>query len=196
MRFPEVAAMREAPNKAKVVEDFTLLTDKILDRHIGVVQHLAAGVLQVKREVEHGGAPCAPPSHTPPPAQSSIKDNEQLHKFLDRFYGSRIGIRLLMTQHVETFGSDAIKEKGWVGVIQTQCQPAVIARDAAEAAQMLCEQVWRAGGVVASRSLSARIARRCSKLPISKSSPPSRPTLRPSRFRTSRRTCTTFFTSY
>ncbi len=52
-------------------------------------------------------------------------------QFLDRFYLSRVGVRVLMGQHIMLHHP----QDGFVGVIQKRCQPSVVCQHAIEDAQ-------------------------------------------------------------
>jgi len=56
-------------------------------------------------------------------------------EFLDRFYMSRVGLRVLIGQHIMLHHP----QKGFVGIIQTECQPAVVCSHAMEDARRICD---------------------------------------------------------
>jgi pyruvate dehydrogenase kinase 2/3/4 len=126
MRIPE-EAMR-ARDAATVVSEFTPVLRGILQRHNPVVTTLAQGILELRAQE---------------PSAESFYHNYDFHTFLDRFYTSRIGIRLLMQQHIQLFGEvEDLAPRGWVGAIDPHCRPAEVAEDAAENARFLCEQTF------------------------------------------------------
>ena len=61
-----------------------------------------------------------------------------LQDFLDRFYMSRIGIRLLISQHIDLHYPKA----GFVGMINYDLSPVQVAEDAASDARMICEKKY------------------------------------------------------
>lgn len=98
----------------------------IRDRHKDVVQTMAQGVIELKesREIDS-------------PMELSIQ------YFLDRFYMSRISIRMLMNQHTLLFSE--IPQKGrHIGCIDPMCDPASVVLDAYESARFLCDQYYMA----------------------------------------------------
>lgn len=88
--------------------------------------------------------------------------NSQIQTFLDRFYMSRIGIRMLIGQHLALNmaqnsptkqrllklinGSEGSTKKpgrsNYVGVICTDCNVGEIAEDAIETAKYICEEFY------------------------------------------------------
>ncbi|XP_015759560.1 PREDICTED: pyruvate dehydrogenase (acetyl-transferring) kinase isozyme 2, mitochondrial-like [Acropora digitifera] len=63
--------------------------------------------------------------------------------FLDRFYMSRISIRMLITQHLLLFGQDARSSKSnFIGCFDPNCHVISVVEDAVSNAAYLCEQVY------------------------------------------------------
>jgi pyruvate dehydrogenase kinase 2/3/4 len=62
---------------------------------------------------------------------------------LDKFYTSRINVRMLAQQHIEMFGKQKQQQKAsMIGMIDPHCKPAAIAHDAALSAKILCESIY------------------------------------------------------
>ena len=64
-----------------------------------------------------------------------LNDLPDIHQFLDGFYLSRIGIRMLIGQHI------ALKEpqkENHIGLIDTKCSPGKVCRDAIDDARSIC----------------------------------------------------------
>jgi pyruvate dehydrogenase kinase 2/3/4 len=59
----------------------------------------------------------------------------EIREFLDRFYMSRIGIRMLIGQHIAMHDGS---RPGYAGLICERCSPAEVAREATTSAQNLC----------------------------------------------------------
>ncbi|CAL9037982.1 unnamed protein product [Musa banksii] len=100
---------------------FTQLIKMIKLRHNNVVPAMALGVQQLKRDMNRKLVP---------------KELEEIHQFLDRFYMSRIGIRMLIGQHVALHDPDP--EPGCVGQINTKLSPMQVARTASDDARSIC----------------------------------------------------------
>ncbi|CUM65055.1 uncharacterized protein PRCAT00002677001 [Priceomyces carsonii] len=115
---------------------------KIKKRHDATVATMAQGVQEWKSE------------------NLSIFVNSAVQNFLDRFYMSRIGIRMLIGQHIalnmaqtsptkqriSSFfngsGKSSPKKTSYVGVICTDCNVREIAEDAIETAKYVCEEFY------------------------------------------------------
>ena len=96
---------------------FTRTLEAIKVRHNNVVSIMAGGILELKQSK---GFDCMSP---------------QIQECLDRFYMSRIGIRMLIGQHI------ALREatrQGYVGLICDACSPADVTRAATGNARDLC----------------------------------------------------------
>ncbi|CAL9207117.1 unnamed protein product [Musa hybrid cultivar] len=99
---------------------FTQMIKMIKVRHNNVVPAMALGVQQLKRDIN-----C-----------KVVSELEEIHRFLDRFYMSRIGIRMLIGQHVALHDPDP--EPGCIGQINTRLSPMQVARTASEDARSIC----------------------------------------------------------
>eukprot|EP00899_Mesostigma_viride_P012908 jgi/Mesvir1/21618/Mv04041-RA.1 len=99
---------------------FTRLIQVIKDRHRDVVPTLAIGVAQLKAEL----------------SRKSITHLPDVHHFLDKFYMSRIGIRMLIGQHVALHNKDPPPE--FIGLISTRTRPVTVAKDAIDDARARC----------------------------------------------------------
>ncbi|KAG9459942.1 hypothetical protein H6P81_004450 [Aristolochia fimbriata] len=100
---------------------FTQMIKMIKVRHNNVVPAMALGVQQLKKELN---PKCVP------------QDLEEIHQFLDRFYLSRIGIRMLIGQHVALHNPDP--QPGVVGQIHCKMSPVVVADGASQDARSIC----------------------------------------------------------
>uniref|UniRef100_A0A5B6ZP93 Protein-serine/threonine kinase n=1 Tax=Davidia involucrata TaxID=16924 RepID=A0A5B6ZP93_DAVIN len=112
--FPEI---RETNDEL----DFTQMIKMIKVRHNNVVPMMALGVQQLKKGLN-------------PKMDYDYLD--EIHQFLDRFYMSRIGIRMLIGQHVALH--DPNPPPDCVGYIHTKMSPMEVARNASEDARSIC----------------------------------------------------------
>ncbi len=128
VNFPE-EKIRSAKNADQVVVEFTSIIKRILARHAPVVTTMALGIIELRQKEK---------------SQEEFFKHYDFGNFLDRFYTSRIGIRMLMQQHIEMFDANEGNQapKGWVGVIDPKCDPSAVAADAAENAKFLCYQTY------------------------------------------------------
>jgi len=99
---------------------------KIRNRHADVVPTIAKGVLELRESHE---------------VDQTIE--HRIHYFLDRFYMSRIGIRMLINQHTLLF-SEQFSNKRHIGCIDPNCSVQSVALDAYENARFLCDQYYLA----------------------------------------------------
>lgn len=88
--FDEILSFEKAePNSRETLEAFCDTLIKIRNRHSNVVETMAHGILELKQ------------------ATSMDQQTEYcIQYFLNRFYMSRISIRMLINQHTALFGSD------------------------------------------------------------------------------------------
>ncbi|KAJ8255405.1 hypothetical protein GJAV_G00204520 [Gymnothorax javanicus] len=109
----------------KVTYDFTDAVTKIRNRHNDVVPTMAQGVVEYKEA--YGTDPVT---------------SQNVQYFLDRFYMSRISIRMLINQHTLLFGGKIRVNPAHpkqIGSIDPHCSVAEVVKDAYENARQLCD---------------------------------------------------------
>ncbi|KAL5538434.1 hypothetical protein UlMin_042979 [Ulmus minor] len=102
-------------------KDFTQMIKAIKVRHNNVVPMMALGVQQLKKGLD---------------SKIEYEGLDVIHQFLDRFYMSRIGIRMLIGQHVELHNPNPPPH--CVGYINTRMSPMEVARNASDDARYVC----------------------------------------------------------
>lgn len=112
--FAEIYESRR-PDGYGEAEDFTKMLGRVRDRHEDVIKLVAKGVLELKEEC--GRCP----------------SDMEIRSFLDRFYMSRISIRVLLSHHLAL----GVEKPGYAGIISQKCCPAELARDAIDATRNL-----------------------------------------------------------
>ncbi|KAG7331104.1 hypothetical protein KOW79_005073 [Hemibagrus wyckioides] len=115
-------------NDGKVIFDFTDAVIKILNRHNDVVPTMAQGVVEYKEA--YGTDPVT---------------SQNMQYFLDRFYMSRISIRMLLNQHSLLFGGKAQVNPAHpkqIGSIDPFCRVTDVIKDAYENARGLCDRYY------------------------------------------------------
>lgn len=100
--------------------EVTSRLQKIKKRHDGVVSTVAQGVLEWKQ------------------SRPQIEVDYSIQSFLDRFYMSRIGIRMLIGQHI-ALNLDRGMRTDYVGIICTNTNIREIAQSAVDNARFICE---------------------------------------------------------
>ncbi|KAL1995965.1 hypothetical protein VTN49DRAFT_831 [Thermomyces lanuginosus] len=90
-------------------------------RHDGVVTTVAQGILEYKRK------------------RQRLQIDSTIQAFLDRFYMSRIGIRMLIGQHIALTEQTHTHHPNYVGIICTKTNVREVALEAIENARFVCE---------------------------------------------------------
>ncbi|KAL1488076.1 hypothetical protein ABEB36_015444 [Hypothenemus hampei] len=135
--FQEILEFEKKDPTPGTLEHFCNELVKIRNRHSDVVETMAQGVLELKESHDVD-------SHT----------EHSIQYFLDRFYMSRISIRMLINQHIRLFsalifGGQLESAPGpnrskYIGCIDTQCDVVSVIKDAYENARFLCDQYYLA----------------------------------------------------
>ncbi|XP_030580783.1 pyruvate dehydrogenase (acetyl-transferring) kinase isozyme 2, mitochondrial-like isoform X2 [Archocentrus centrarchus] len=115
------------PDDQRVLETFVEVLEAVRNRHNEVVPTMAQGVIEYR---DTFGQPDTVTYHN-------------IQYFLDRFYTSRISIRMLINQHTLIFsGTTNPAHPNSIGCIDSMCDVTEVARDAYESAKLLCEQYY------------------------------------------------------
>ncbi|XP_019180627.1 PREDICTED: pyruvate dehydrogenase (acetyl-transferring) kinase, mitochondrial isoform X1 [Ipomoea nil] len=118
--FRDLRSFPDIKNKNDERE-FTQMIKMIKVRHNNVVPMMALGVQQLKKDLN---------------PKVGYQDLGEIHQFLDRFYMSRIGIRMLIGQHVALHDPNPLPD--CIGYIHTKMSPVEVARNASEDARCVC----------------------------------------------------------
>ncbi|CAF3478496.1 unnamed protein product [Rotaria sp. Silwood1] len=118
----ELDSFRHATPTTETVKKFTEILQNIRKRHSTVIETLAQGYMEF--------------SDT---GQVKEYEESQIQYFLNRFYLSRISIRLLIYQHTMCFGDEVPLHPTHLGFVDPNCLVEDIIKDAFENAQFLCE---------------------------------------------------------
>ena len=100
---------------------FAKTLEGIKRRHDSVVTTVAQGILEYKRK------------------RQRMQIDTNIQSFLDRFYMSRIGIRMLIGQHIALTDQKQTIEPNYVGIICTKTNVRELAQEAIENARFVCE---------------------------------------------------------
>ncbi|KAF2460358.1 pyruvate dehydrogenase kinase-like protein [Lineolata rhizophorae] len=100
---------------------FARTLEKIKRRHDSVVTTVAQGILEWKRK------------------RQRMQIDHNIQAFLDRFYMSRIGIRMLIGQHIALTEQRQRPDPNYVGIICTKTNVRELAQEAIENARFVCE---------------------------------------------------------
>ncbi|KAK4155090.1 mitochondrial branched-chain alpha-ketoacid dehydrogenase kinase-domain-containing protein [Chaetomidium leptoderma] len=102
-------------------QKFAQALHRIKRRHDGVVTTMAQGILEYKRR------------------RQRMQIDHNIQSFLDRFYMSRIGIRMLIGQHIALTDQGHYRDQSYVGIICTKTYVKDLAQEAIENARFVCE---------------------------------------------------------
>jgi pyruvate dehydrogenase kinase 2/3/4 len=102
-------------------QKFAQTLHKIKRRHDGVVTTMAQGILEYKRK------------------RQRMQIDGTIQSFLDRFYMSRIGIRMLIGQQIALTDQSHYSDPNYVGIICTKSNVHDLAQEAIENARFVCE---------------------------------------------------------
>jgi pyruvate dehydrogenase kinase 2/3/4 len=100
---------------------FAETLERIKRRHDSVVTTVAQGILEWKRKKQR------------------MQIDHNIQAFLDRFYMSRIGIRMLIGQHIALTDQRQRSDPNYVGIICTKTNVRELAQEAIENARFVCE---------------------------------------------------------
>uniref|UniRef100_A0A8C5NDY9 Protein-serine/threonine kinase n=1 Tax=Gouania willdenowi TaxID=441366 RepID=A0A8C5NDY9_GOUWI len=135
------------PDDHRVLGEFVDALVTIRNRHNDVVPTMAEGIIQYKEAFPQ-----------------DVSTNQNIQYFLDRFYMSRISIRMLINQHTLIFdGTTNPVHPNTIGGIDPHCQVADVIQDAFHSAKSLCDHNYQCSP----RLLLHEINNKKSKQPIS-----------------------------
>ncbi|KAJ3043283.1 hypothetical protein HDV00_005286 [Rhizophlyctis rosea] len=142
----------DAPLPTELTEynsKFVACIEKIKKRHDPTTTTIAQGVLELKEHCRRTNAPHFPTAPLPKNYNGNGNSNAApfllptgIQSFLDRFYMSRIGIRMLIGQHISLHRASlnpSSTPRDHVGIICTKTNLLEIAQDAVEAAREVCQ---------------------------------------------------------
>ncbi|PVD35950.1 hypothetical protein C0Q70_02919 [Pomacea canaliculata] len=124
--FRELIQFETSPTPGEdILQKFTDTLVHIRNRHSNVVETMAQGILELKEAygIDHN-------------------TENRIQYFLDRFYMSRISIRMLINQHTLLFGNQLASHPRHIGCIDPHCNVRHVVEDAYENARFLCEQYY------------------------------------------------------
>eukprot|EP00088_Acartia_fossae_P018865 TRINITY_DN2093_c0_g1_i1.p1 TRINITY_DN2093_c0_g1~~TRINITY_DN2093_c0_g1_i1.p1 ORF type:complete len:431 (+),score=81.25 TRINITY_DN2093_c0_g1_i1:192-1484(+) len=153
--FRDLSIFESRKPTPDTLEEFCTTLKTVQTRHTNVVQTMAQGVLELKE------------SHT--------VDNQTdmaIQYFLDRFYMSRISIRMLMHQHVLLFEQDADKNTRRIGIIDPACKVRSVIMEAFTNAAFLCEEYYNCAPDIQVKGQLKIVNEKGKKVPLSLAYPP------------------------
>ncbi|CAN0187991.1 unnamed protein product, partial [Phaeothamnion confervicola] len=115
------------PNTMEEERKFAKLVQDIYARHAPVLLTMARGVWELRESFKGKGG------------GQDFSDFDKIHNFLDGFYMSRIGIRILIGHYL------ALREparESWIGLVCQDTSPTAIAEAAIEDAKFVCTRQY------------------------------------------------------
>ncbi len=127
------------PSVVEYNEQFAACLENIKRRHDPVVTTMAQGIVELKEHWRRTSAP-----HIQPNLPALLPTSVQ--SFLDRFYLSRIGIRMLIGQHIAlqqaSMSPDQMGADDYVGIICTRTSLKRVCTEAIEDATFICRDYF------------------------------------------------------
>ncbi|PRP78770.1 pyruvate dehydrogenase kinase-like protein [Planoprotostelium fungivorum] len=112
-------------------ERFTKVLEEIYQRHAPTLILMAKGVRELKAEMSK--------HYFDNTDEIDLTDMVEIHQFLDSFFMSRIGIRMLIGQHLE-IQKEGANVNNHVGLIAKTTSPVDVAHHAIVDARFMCER--------------------------------------------------------
>ena len=120
-------------------DDFARTLENLYQNHSNVLIQMAQGAYELREAVRKGDIPGKLTGDV------EFARMKECHEFLDRFYMSRIGIRVLAGQYLALRGEPL---PNYVGIICSRTSPFEIVRHAANDATMMCSRKYGDAPVV------------------------------------------------
>lgn len=153
--FRDICAFESRPPSESTLGEFCQMLKTVQARHTNVVQTMAQGVLELKE------------SHT--------VDNQTdmaIQYFLDRFYMSRISVRMLIHQHTLLFEPNADRKTTRIGMIDPACKVKSVIMEAFTNASFLCEEYYNCSPDISIKGQTQVINEKGKKVALSLVYPP------------------------
>lgn len=122
-------------NNARTEEEFARLLENLYTKHSSVLVTMAQGAYELRDAIRAGTVKGYEDEET----GLEFERMNQCHLFLDRFYTSRIGIRVLAGQYL------ALRGKPWddyIGMICLKTSPYDVIRKAVSDATLMCQRQY------------------------------------------------------
>jgi len=126
----ELAQVGELTTKEEE-EKFAVVVENIYERHAGVLVTMARGAFELRKNIREG--------KTGDDGKISFEEMEEMHTFLDNFYMSRIGIRMLIGQYLSLRQPPM---RGYVGMISSEVNTHGVVQQAIDDATFMCSRKY------------------------------------------------------
>jgi hypothetical protein len=152
-----VVATPEPTKDRRSEARFATLLDGLYRRHATVLLRMAQGAHEFRRSPQRGPSAGGGSSNR----QWQFSQHDQCQIFLDRFYSSRVGIRVLAGQYLalreQLLGKGPVvgSREDYVGMICKRTSPHRVVQAAVQDASRLCREEY--GGVAPTVTISGRL---------------------------------------
>ena len=143
--FLELISVDKEIKNEEQEEAFSQLLEGIYERHAGVLVQMARGAFELRAAIKSGAVDCPTSAKSANLVDSDgttvveFDKMEGTHEFLDRFYISRIGIRVLIGQYLSLRQPPV---ENYVGIICSRTSPYEIVRRAIDDASFMCTRKY------------------------------------------------------
>mmetsp|Transcript_6666 Transcript_6666/g.13877 ORF Transcript_6666/g.13877 Transcript_6666/m.13877 type:complete len:470 (-) Transcript_6666:308-1717(-) len=122
-------------------EKFARMLEEIYGRHAGVLVTMARGAFELRKGIREGTVDLGGSSicDTREDGEMDFERMSDMHAFLDRFYLSRIGIRMLIGQYLSLRQPEV---NDYVGTICARTSPYEIVQQATDDATFMCARKY------------------------------------------------------
>mmetsp|Transcript_8812 Transcript_8812/g.19408 ORF Transcript_8812/g.19408 Transcript_8812/m.19408 type:complete len:375 (+) Transcript_8812:739-1863(+) len=120
-------------------EEFAALLEEIYERHAGVLVMMARGAFELRKGIRDGTYDASGAAGGSGSKQMDFEQMSDMHAFLDRFYLSRIGIRMLIGQYLSLRQPEV---SNYIGIISTRTSAYEIVRQATDDATFMCARKY------------------------------------------------------
>lgn len=133
--FLELLSVQKRIASPDQEEAFARILESIYDRHASVLVQMARGAFELRAAIRRGNLP----TKTVGQSMFQFDTMDDTHAFLDRFYISRIGIRVLIGQYLSLRQPPV---ENYIGLICLETSPYEILKRAIDDAAFMCTRKY------------------------------------------------------
>eukprot|EP00557_Chaetoceros_sp_GSL56_P009375 CAMPEP_0176487708 /NCGR_PEP_ID=MMETSP0200_2-20121128/6290_1 /TAXON_ID=947934 /ORGANISM="Chaetoceros sp., Strain GSL56" /LENGTH=477 /DNA_ID=CAMNT_0017884583 /DNA_START=309 /DNA_END=1742 /DNA_ORIENTATION=- len=137
--FLELLSVQKKIDNMKQEEEFAAILESIYERHASVLVQMARGAFELRAAIRNGTIDHGSVSRNDGKGIVEFDALEDTHAFLDRFYISRIGIRVLIGQYLSLRQHPV---ENYIGLICSKTSPYEIVKRAIDDAAFMCTRKY------------------------------------------------------
>jgi len=136
--FMECVSVKKEISNLQEEEAFAKILESIYERHASVLVQMAKGAFELRKAIREGTVPA---SNRGRRGKHGVEFDamDETHAFLDRFYISRIGIRVLIGQYLSLRQPPV---ENYIGLICLKTSPYEIVKRAIDDAAFMCSRKY------------------------------------------------------